>query len=320
MTPIVIAHRGASGYLPEHTLAAKVLAYAMGADYLEQDVVATRDDELVVLHDIHADRISDIAERYPGRARTDGRFYVRDFDLAELRELSVWERFNPDGSAVYPGRYPTRSGHFRIHTLGEEIELVQELNRTAGRSVGIYPEVKKPAWHRSEGVDLAARVLKVLGQFGYTRRTDNIFVQCFDAAELRRIRNEMGSDLRLIQLLGDNNWGESSDDYDVLRSAAGLEQLARTADGIGPSIEHCYDHVASAGRNTPTDLVDQAHALGLLVHPYTIRQDSLPAGFSDLKSLLDFCLLTLKVDGLFTDFPDTVRASIMKQKPWALLN
>jgi glycerophosphoryl diester phosphodiesterase len=310
MTPIVIAHRGASGYLPEHTLAAKVLAYAMGADYLEQDVVATRDDELVVLHDIHADRISDIAEHYPGRARTDGRFYVRDFDLGELRELNVWERFNPDGSAVYPGRYPVRSGHFRIHTLGEEVELVQELNRTTGGSAGLYPEIKKPAWHRSEGVDLAPRLLDVLGEYGYTRRSDKIYVQCFDAAELRRIRNDIGSDLKLVQLLGDNSWGESSDDYDDLRGAAGLAQLARIADGIGPSIEHCYHYDTGTGRALSTGLIEQAHALGMLVHPYTIRQDSLPTGFSDLKSLLNFCLSTLKVDGLFTDFPDTVRALI----------
>ena len=106
MAPVIIAHRGASGYLPEHTLPAKALAYAMGADFLEQDVVATRDDQLVVMHDIYLDRVTDVATRYPDRIRADRRFYVRDFDLGELKQLDVWERANADGSAVYPGRFP----------------------------------------------------------------------------------------------------------------------------------------------------------------------------------------------------------------------
>ncbi len=114
---LVIAHRGASGYLPEHTLEAKALAYGMGADYLEQDVVATRDDELVVIHDIHLDRVSNVAEKFPRRKRDDGRYYVRDFDLAEIRTLRAWERRNDDGispvfrSAFRQGRAPFKSRH-----------------------------------------------------------------------------------------------------------------------------------------------------------------------------------------------------------------
>ena len=100
--PLIIAHRGASGYLPEHTLESKRLAFEMGADYLEQDVVATRDDELVVLHDIHLDRVTDVAERFPDRSRDDGRFYVRDFELAELRQVNVYERMKPDGDLAAP--------------------------------------------------------------------------------------------------------------------------------------------------------------------------------------------------------------------------
>ena len=102
--PIVIAHRGASGYLPEHTLAAKTLAFEMGADFLEQDLVATRDDELLVLHDVHLERVSDVALKFPDRQRSDGRFYVRDFDMEEIRSLSAWERMNADGTPVYPKR------------------------------------------------------------------------------------------------------------------------------------------------------------------------------------------------------------------------
>ena len=93
--PLIIAHRGACGYLPEHTLEAKALAYGMGADYLEQDVVATRDDRLLVSHDVHLDTVTDVAERFPTRAREDGRFYARDFDLAEIKTLNVHERHNP---------------------------------------------------------------------------------------------------------------------------------------------------------------------------------------------------------------------------------
>ena len=105
----VIAHRGASGYLPEHTMPAKAMAYAMDADYLEQDVVATRDDQLVVLHDIHLDRVTDVAARFPDRNRGDGRYYVRDFDLDEIRGLNVTERLSASGEAVYPGRFFLRT-------------------------------------------------------------------------------------------------------------------------------------------------------------------------------------------------------------------
>ena len=117
MRPVVIAHRGACGYLPEHTRAAKALAYAMGADYLEQDVVASRDDELIVLHDVHLDRVTDVASRYPNRARRDGRFYVRDFDLNEIKTLRVHHRRNADGSPVYRGRDGADGENFRVLTF-----------------------------------------------------------------------------------------------------------------------------------------------------------------------------------------------------------
>ena len=122
--PLIIAHRGASGYLPEHTLESKALAYGMGADYLEQDVVASRDGELIVLHDIHLDRVSNVSEIFPRRRREDGRYYARDFDLSELRDLNVGERRGDDGAlAVYPGRFPTDQGRFSISTLAEEIQM-----------------------------------------------------------------------------------------------------------------------------------------------------------------------------------------------------
>ena len=152
-TTQVIAHRGACGYLPEHTLEAKAYAHALGADYIEQDIVATRDDELIVMHDIHLDRVTNVAERYPDRGREDGRFYVRDFDLEEIRSLVAWERRAADGvTAVFPNRFPTGVGAFRVPTLREEIKFIQGLNHSTGRQVGIYPEIKRPQWHRDEGV------------------------------------------------------------------------------------------------------------------------------------------------------------------------
>src|SRR5210317_2181827 len=186
MRPVIIAHRGASGHLPEHRLAAKALAYAMGADYLEQDVVATRDDELVVLHDIHLDRVTDVAARFPGRQRDDGRFYVRDFDLAEIRSLGVTERLDEQGRPVYPRRFPPHRSRFAVHTLAEELEFVGGLNHATGGSTGVYPEIKRPAWHREQGIDLSSALLDVLAEHGYQDPGDPVFVQCFDARELQR--------------------------------------------------------------------------------------------------------------------------------------
>jgi glycerophosphoryl diester phosphodiesterase len=183
---LVIAHRGASGYLPEHTLEAKALAYGMGADYLEQDVIATRDDELVVVHDIHLDRVSNVAEKYPDRKRDDGRYYARDFDLAELKTLRVWERREDDGiTPVFPNRFPSGQGAFQIPTLREEIKLVQGLNKSTGRSVGIYVEIKRPACHKSEGVDVCPILLQLLDDVGYRTREAQISVQCFDPIRAR---------------------------------------------------------------------------------------------------------------------------------------
>ena len=304
MAPLIIAHRGASGYLPEHTLQAKVLAHEMGADYLEQDIVATRDNALVVLHDVYLETVSDVAERFPDRAREDGRWYVRDFDLAEIRELQAWERMKPDGTAVYPDRFPARSGDFRIHTLDEEIELVQRLNRDTGRSAGIYPEIKRPAWHKQEGIDIAPLLVDTLTDHGYGDRSDLVFVQCFDDVEVRRIRHELDCPWKIVQLIADNAWGEASTDYEELMTDAGLTRVAESADAIGPWIPQLYDLTSDESQPVSTGLTERAHARGLAVHPYTFRVDDLPQGFVDFGSLVRFCTRDLLVDGLFTDFPD----------------
>jgi len=302
MSPVIIAHRGASGYLPEHTLPAKALAHAMGADFLEQDVVATHDDQLVVIHDIYLERVTDVATRFPDRCRRDRRYYVRDFDLEELKALKVWERVNANGSAVYPGRFPPHSGHFHIHTLAEELALIRSLNEATGGTTGIYPEIKRPAWHREEGVDIAPLFLEVLDDFAYSDRDDNIYVQCFDADELERLRHELGCKMKLIQLIGENIWREAKTDYKALKTPAGLRQLAKTVDGIGPWTRQLYK--LEHGTPVSAGLAAAAQILGLAVHPYTFRADELPRGFATFEELVRFFVSDLAVDGLFTDFPD----------------
>lgn len=310
MKPVVIAHRGASGYLPEHTLPAKALAHEMGADFLEQDVVATRDNELVVLHDIHLDRVTDVAERYPERARADGRYYARDFDLEEILGLRAWERVDARGEPVFPGRYPPRSGEFRLNTFREEIAFIRDLNASSGREAGIYPEIKRPAWHKAQGVDIAPILLEILAEYGYETQEDPVFVQCFDDAELRRIRVDLGCPLKLVQLIGENAWLEAATDYLGLRSREGMEALSGTVDGIGPLLTQLYD--PSGTDNAPVDngTVDLAHEFGLVVHPYTFRADDLPPGFRRFEDLVAYFSSEVGIDGLFTDFPDQARRAI----------
>jgi len=312
-TPIVIAHRGASGYLPEHTLEGKALAFGLGADYLEQDVIATRDAELVVLHDLHLDDVTNVAQIFPGRERSDGRHYVIDFDLAELQQLNVFERRRPGSAAArFPERFPTAKGSFRIATLDEELVLIAGLNASMGRRVGIYPEIKHPRWHRDHGIDLSRLLFVKLAAHGYREADAPAFVQCFDAVELRRARMELGCRLNLVQLVG------TEDEYAQLLSEDGLERVADYADALGPSYAQLLDAGSSAAaRPKPGPLLAAARRAGLRVHPYTFRRDDLPPYAADLEQLLTLFFSGLGVDGLFCDHPDIavrVRDSLLRGK------
>lgn len=309
-SPHIIAHRGASGYLPEHTLAAKAMAYGMGADYLEQDLIVTRDDEVIVNHDIHLDRVTDVTARFPGRARADGRYYARDFDLAEIRGLTVTARVGADGQPVFPGRFPAGSGTLRVNTLAEELEFVAGMNAASGRTVGVYPEIKAPAWHRGEGVDLSALTLEILAGFGYRDRNAPCFVQCFDWQETRRLRETLGTDLKLIQLLADPRCRESDTDNAALLRGDGIAEMAGVVDGVGPWLQQLYHVEPTDGCLLASDFVALAQEASLEVHPYTFRKDALPPGFDDFESLLHFFVEDLAVDGLFTDFPDLAAGCI----------
>lgn len=302
---LVIAHRGASGYLPEHTLAAKAMAYAQGAHFIEQDLVMTQDDHVVVLHDHHLETVTNVRDVFPDRARDDGRYYVVDFTLAELQTLAVTERFKlSDGvkTAVFESRFPLEKSSFRINTFGEEIELIQGLNQSTGRSVGIYPEIKSPALHRREGKDISAAVLEVLKAYGYDEQRDSVFLQCFDGNELQRIRGElfpaMNMAVPLVQLLG------TGPEFRAALTPAGMKMVASYADGIGPSMQLIVEPDSVAGSLKITNLVKLAHDLELAVHPYTFRRDLLPAYANDYDDLLGIFLDDIGVDGVFTDFPD----------------
>ena len=304
---IVIAHRGASGYLPEHTLEAKALAYGMGADYIEQDVVLTKDDHLIVLHDITLDRTTDVASQFPERVRDDGRFYAIDFSLEEIRTLNVSESFQiRDGEKVqgYENRFPMGSSSFRISTFEEEIQLIQGLNKSTGGDIGIYPEIKQPEFHREAGRDISTAVINMLKRYGYTTKQDKVFLQTFSFSELEIIKQEIlpqaGIDINLVQLIG------GGPSYAWMLEADGMNKLAIFADGIGPEKTLVIGRSSTQSELEITPLVERAHAAGLQVHPYTYRLDpgQVPSYASDFSDLLQKHYFEAGVDGLFTDFPD----------------
>ena len=298
--PLVIAHRGASGYLPEHTLQSVALAYAQGADFIEQDLVVTKDSKIIVLHDIHLETVTNVEQVFPSRKRPDGRYYALDFTLAELKTLNVHERQDAQGKQVFPNRYQGK-GTFQVATFEEQIELIQQLNRQLNKTTGFYPEIKSPAWHREQGVDISQLVMAVLRKHQLDDADKAIYVQCFDFAETQRLRNELEVKVKLIQLIGENDWQESPTDYDFLKTPLGLEAIANVAQGIGPWIPQLIDLKTMQ----PTAFVKQAHIAGLQVHPYTFRKDALPDNINQ-KQTLNMLFNDLQVDGLFTDFTDTV--------------
>jgi glycerophosphoryl diester phosphodiesterase len=298
--PLVIAHRGAPGYLPEHTLQSVALAYAQGADFIEQDLVVTKDSKIIVLHDIHLETVTNVEQIFPSRNRQDGRYYALDFTLAELKTLNVHERQDAQGKQVFPNRYQGK-GTFHIATFEEQIELIQQLNRQLNKTIGFYPEIKSPAWHREQGVDISQLVMAVLRKHQLDDADKAIYVQCFDFAETQRLRNELEVKVKLIQLIGENDWQESPTDYDFLKTPLGLEAIANVAQGIGPWIPQLIDLKTMQ----PTAFVKQAHIAGLQVHPYTFRKDALPDNINQ-KQTLNMLFNDLQVDGLFTDFTDTV--------------
>lgn len=301
--PMIIAHRGAPGYLPEHTLESTVLAFSQSPDFIEQDLVLTKDKQLIVLHDIHLETVTNVEQVYPTRQREDGRYYALDFTLQELQQLRVHERTDSAGKPVFPQRYQG-GARFTIATFEEHVELIRNLNRQFGQDVGFYPEIKAPAWHQTQGYDISKVVVDALTKLDLNHESKHIYVQCFDFAEVKRLRKELGLKTKLVQLIADNSWGESDTDYSYLMSEEGLTELSEYADGIGPWIPQLLTE--KEGRWVATEFAVLAKAHHFTIHPYTHRIDQLPKNRSS-DDLLDALFGIANVDGVFSDYSDVVR-------------
>ncbi len=301
---VVIAHRGAPGYLPEHTLEGVAMAHGWGVDYIEPDIVITKDNKAVILHDPHVDTTTDVAQKFPIRKRKDGRYYAVDFTLKELKTLNVHERVNlKTGKKVFPKRYPLNKSKFQIPTLEEFIELVQGLNQSTGKNIGIYPELKNPEFHAKNGKDIAKLVLPILEKYGYNKKGAKIYLQCFYYPTLKRLRQELGAKMKLVALIAEPDWGESSLDYNFYQTEKGIKELSEYVDGIGP---YFFQLIKTKEGMNPVEsnLVSYAHKYGLKVHPYTHREDSLSNYFTNSKEFFKFMYKKAKVDGIFSDFGD----------------
>lgn len=314
---IIIAHRGASGYLPEHSLESKVLAFMMNSDYIEQDLVLTKDNVPIVLHDIYLDEVTDVSIKFgPNRTRSDSRYYAIDFTLNEIKTLNLTERFKTTvdlNEAKYKNRFPLWKSSFQISTFAEEIELIQGLESTLSatgtntKQVGIYPEIKRPYFHRLEGrANFSEIILNILKTYNYTQQTDPIFLQCFDPSELIRIKYDLNSQLKLIQLLSADQEPNIDNDfvnYTYWNSNDGLKRISEFAYGIGPEKNQLLN-IETNLYSSPSRLYLTAKSLNLKIHPYTFRYDALPQYTKTYNELLDLFLNELNVDGIFTDFPN----------------
>ena len=326
---LIIAHRGASGYLPEHTLESKALAFGQGADYLEQDLVMSKDNHLVVIHDHFLDGLTDVAQKFPGRARADGKYYVPDFTLAEIRSLQMTENFKTENGKqvpVYPDRFPLWQGSFKIHTFEEELQFGRGLEKSSGKRIGIYPEIKAPWLHHQEGKDIARATLAMLKKYGYTQKSDPVYLQTFDFNELKRIKTEllpqMGMNVKLVQLVAYSDWGETQArqngrwvnyDYDWMFKPGAMKEIARYADGVGPAWYMLLDEKQSRpGHIVATPMAADIQTTQLQLHPYTVRRETLPPYVRNIDEMYAALFEQAKADGIFTDFPDTLAQYLKK--------
>ncbi len=316
--PLVIGHRGASGYRPEHTLAGYRLAAEQGADFVEPDLVSTKDGVLVARHENEIGGTTDVATHpeFASRRTTksiDGAsitgWFTEDFTLAELKTLRAKERIpqvRPQNAAY--------DGQFQVPTLEEVLELRKQLSKELGRTIGVYPETKHPTYFRSIGLPLEEPLVRTLTRGGLNRKGAPVFVQSFETGNLRDLDDDLK--VPLVQLLGGKNAvvpGETRT-YAQLATPAGLDAISEYADGVGPSKDYIVPRNPDGSSAAPTPFVGNAHAAGLLVHPYTFRRENTflplelrssanPIGIGNLEAELRQ-FLTLGVDGFFTDNPD----------------
>jgi glycerophosphoryl diester phosphodiesterase len=321
--PIVIGHRGASGYRPEHTLAAYKLAIAFGVDYVEPDLVSTKDGVLVARHENEISGTTDVAEHpeFADRKTTktiDGRpvtgWFTEDFTLAELKTLRAKERLpdvRPDNT-----RY---DGRFQVPTFEQVLDLVRAESKRLGRPIGVYPETKHPTYFDSMGLSLEEPLVRSLRRHHLDRPKAPVFVQSFETENLRDLAGRVR--VPLVQLIDATgapyDFVESGDPrtYADLVTPEGLEWVASYASGVGTNKNVLIPRDPDGFLTEPTDVVDDAHAAGLIVHAWTFRDENqfLPADFrvgddpnakGDAFSEYDV-FFDLGLDGVFSDHPDT---------------
>jgi glycerophosphoryl diester phosphodiesterase len=330
---LVIGHRGASALRPEHTLASYGKAIADGADFIEPDLVMTRDGVPVARHENEISGTTDVAQHaeFASRKTTkviDGEkvtgWFTEDFTLDELKTLRARERLPQFRSTKY-------DGEFQIPTLDEIIDFVATESATQGRVIGIIPEIKHGTYFQKANLPMEDRVLAILAAHTYTR-TAPVEIQSFEIANLRYLRGKLGKDhpnIRLLQLLGDAN----EEPYDVVAAGkkltyaqmmtpAGLRDIAGYADAIGPSIRSIIPLAADGTLGKPTTLAHDAHAVKLELHPYTFRpenffqaknfwQGSDPKTFNEAGSIAEIrAYLDAGVDAFFTDDPAIGRKAL----------
>ncbi len=321
--PVIIAHRGASGYRPEHTLEGYELAIRLGADYIEPDLVSTADDVLVARHENEISGTTDVAERreFVGRQATkvvDGReltgWFTEDFTIDELKTLRVKERIpelRPQ-NRNYDGSLP-------VATLDDIIDLVAKVKATGGREIGIYPETKHPTYFDSVGHKLEDLLLATLSRRGMDSADSSVFIQSMEPSSLRYLKDR--TDVRLIQLLTPRgqpfDFVSSADDrtYADLATPKGLDEIASYASGVGPNKDQVIARDAEGHLGAETGLAARAHETGLLVHIWTMRNENafLPTDMRQgtAKSQTGDALAEYQryfdagVDGVFSDNTDT---------------
>ncbi|MDQ1676739.1 MAG: glycerophosphoryl diester phosphodiesterase [Actinomycetota bacterium] len=321
--PIVIGHRGASGYRPEHTLASYALAVELGADYIEPDLVSTKDGVLVARHENEIGGTTDVADHpeFAGRRTTktiDGTavtgWFTEDFTLAELKRLRAEERIPAlrQRNTLYDGRY-------QVPTLDEILALQVTLSRRYHRVIGVYPETKHPTYFRSLGLPLEDGLVTALRRRGLDRSNAPVYVQSFEVGNLRALRHRLR--VPLIQLIDgsgapyDLRAAGDPRTYTDLLTPAGLAEIATYADGIGPAKDRIVPRDASGRLLAPTPVVRDAHREGLLVHPFTFRNENqfLPLDFrrgadpaAYGNAFAEYQLFfEAGVDGVFSDNGDT---------------